>query len=352
MRLGADHRGTSSFSCPFWARAISLVFIGVPAVACVNKKNREKGELRSISVLSRTEGDLDLLLLKSMGFTSDVRIVQMMTGSRVASAGRETAGFNFYGLNAVVNAANEDAFRKVIPLYGQLAASKVKFSPAAAQLNLSDLMSPAVQAVTGRELRLNDSELNMSSSDALLSVMLAESAQIRFTVQNSANLGNLFLDGLSFKSVGEIPASSKSPSSGKRERNSGFSIGDVLVVFDRNSDSGILHTALWIDHDVYFEAIPLADSIVFRFASYAQVMEELARRVSVDVRQLRMKIVRRAVAWPEIAQRVTQFKEQKTAGSSLIAQDSAGRGQPSSIQGLTLTLLPSTEVARSRATSN
>ena len=346
------HRGDkslmSSFSCPVRVRPACAVLVVFFIFACVNKKNREKGELRSISVLSRNEGELDLLLLKSMGFKADVRVVQMNSASRPASGSSETVGFNFYGLNAAVNAPNEDAFRKVIPLYAQMSSTKFRYSSSSPQLNISDLMSPAVQAVTGRELRLNDSSQRLSSVDALLSVMLADAAQIRFASQNAANTANLFLDGLSFKTVGEIPASSKPVSAAKRERNSGFSIGDVLVFSDRGSDTGLVHAALWIDHDVYFEAVPLADSVVFRFASYAQVMEEMARRVAVDVRQLQMKIVRRAVAWSEVGQRVLQFKEQKTAGSSLIASDPAGRGQPASLQGLTLTLLPSSETARSR----
>lgn len=112
--------------------------------------------------------------------------------------------------------------------------------------------------------------------------------------------------------MGEIPASSKIASADKRERNSGLSIGDVLIITDPDLASGIRHAALWLDHDVYFEALPVGDSIVFRIGTYAQLIEELARRVSVDVRQLRMKIVRRGVVWSDVATRIRQFKEQKT----------------------------------------
>jgi hypothetical protein len=337
--LSSLHCGISVFSAFF-----SVLFLS----GCVDKKNREKGELRSISVLSRNDAGAELLLLKSMGFGTDVRVVQMNTPSRSTAADSETVGFNFYALSAAVSAAGEDAFRKIIPLYAQASASKLRLPAQGNQLKFSDLMSPAVQAVTGRELRFNDASLNLTSPEALLAVLLAEASQLRFVAHSRTNVNNLFLDGLSFRTVGEIPASSKPANAGRRERNSGFSVGDVVVFTDRSSESELIHAALWVDHDVYFEAVPLADSIVFRISSYSQVMEELARRVATDVLQLQMKIVRRAVAWPDVVLRVSQFKDQKPAGTLLIASDAAGRGQPASLQGLTLTLLPEVEAPRGR----
>jgi len=334
---------------PFGSLVLTLAALGLVAIfshGCVNKKNREKGELRSITVLSKNTSAVDLLLLKSMGFSPEVRLISMKSAGQLNEGASEVLGAHISGLQVSVRGGAEDSFRKISPLYSHSASTAVRFASVQSQLQLSDFSSPAAQALVGRELKLNDSSLRLSSADALLSVLLADAAQIKFNVHDPGNLTNLFLDGLSFKSVGEIPASSKIASADKRERNSGLSIGDVLIITDPDLASGIRHAALWLDHDVYFEALPVGDSIVFRIGTYAQLIEELARRVSVDVRQLRMKIVRRGVVWSDVATRIRQFKEQKNAGSCTIVQDSAGRGVASALQGLTLTQLSVSESLR------
>ncbi len=345
MGPNANNRSFLPFGSLASALAASAL-VGIFGHGCVNKKNREKGELRSITVLSKNTSAVDLLLLKSMGFSPDIRFISMKSAVQLQGGASEGLGVHISGLQVSVRGGAEDSFRKVAPLYSHAASTAVRFAAVQSQLQLSDFLSPAAQALVGRELKLNDSSLRMSSADALLSLLMADAAQLKFNVHDPGNLTNLFLDGLSFKSVGEIPASSKIANADKRERNSGLSIGDVLIITDPDLASGIRHAALWLDHDVYFEAVPVGDSIVFRIGTYAQLIEELARRVSVDVRQLRMKFVRRGVVWSDIGTRIRQFKEQKNAGSCAIVQDPAGRGVASALQGLTLTQLSVSESSR------
>jgi predicted transcriptional regulator len=305
--------------------------------ACVKKSDRAKGELRSITVRGKPDASLELVLLKSFGISSEILKINYSVSG--ASASADGGVFGFSGLSVELKSPDPQTVRNLLPLYAQSAASRVNFQSNAGIFSVSDLMSPAVQAVIGRELKLNQSGLNFSSAEALLSVLLSDSAQLRFVSHDKSNISNLFGDGLSFKSVGEIPDFSKPVAADKRERNSGFAVGDMLIISDKSSPSELLHAAVWVDHDVYFEVLPMAQSLVFRFASYAQLMQELSSRLRTDVRLLKMLIVRKNVSWSEVAGRVRQFRDQKIAGTGQLISDPAGRARASALEGLTLTTL-------------
>lgn len=321
----------------FWFFLCFLLSLAV-FISCVNKKSREKGELRSIGVLTKADASVELLLLKSFGIQS---YIQPRTYSVPgASSGQTgTSGINFSGLSIDLQAAPESVVRQILPLYSQVAQSKVRFNSGNSSFILSDLMSPAVQAVAGRELRLNEAGTGLTSADAILSLLTSDGSLLRFTSQSAANVANLFLDGVTFKTVGEIPSFSKPVGANSRERNSGFAVGDLLIFSDKDSPSDVKHLALWLDYDVYFEALPLEQSIVFRFASYAQVLQELTIRSQSDVRQLRMTIVRKGVSWNDVLARIKQFREQKAMATAKIISDALGRGVASSLEGFTFTAL-------------
>lgn len=323
---------------PFGGALLCVFLMSAFLPACVKKSDRAKGELRSITVRGKTDASLELVLLKSFGISSEIlEFDYSVSGDSDAAAGSGLFGIS--GLSVGLKSPDAQTVRKLLPLYAQNAASRVNFQSSANVFSVSDLMSPAVQAVIGRELKLNQSGVNFSSAEALLSVLLADSAQLRFVTHDKTNIANLFADGLSFKSVGEIPDFSKPVAADKRERNSGFAVGDLLLFSEKNSPSDLLHAAVWIDHDVYLEALPVAQSIVFRFASYAQLMQELSTRLRTDVRRLKMMIVRKNVSWSEVVGRVRQFRDQKVAATAQLVSDPAGRVRASALEGLTLSAL-------------
>ncbi|MEY3901283.1 MAG: hypothetical protein RL189_589 [Pseudomonadota bacterium] len=333
----AGNWNTDTRRAQFCGALVCVFLLSAFLPACVKKSDRAKGELRSITVRGKPDASLELVLLKSFGVSSEIlKVDYSLSGASESTDGSGIFGFS--GLSVELKSPDVETVRKLLPLYAQNAASRVNFqsNPTFA---VSDLMPPAVQAVSGRELKLNQSGLNFSSAEALLSVMLAESAQLRFISHDKANIANLFGDGLSFKSVGEIPDFSKPVAADKRERNSGFAVGDVLIFSDKSSPSELLHAAVWVDHDVYFEALPVGQSLVFRFASYAQLMQELSTRLRTDVRLLKMLIVRKNVSWSEVAGRVRQFRDQKVAGTAQLVTDPAGRARASALEGLTLSAL-------------
>ncbi|NBW81458.1 hypothetical protein EBR21_06860 [bacterium] len=308
-------------------------------ISCVKKNSREKGNLKSITVRASVDASLDPVMLKSFGIDTQLKTGKLYFASTGIGDENGTPGYNVGTLSIGMTAPSDGSFRKILPLYSQLAQSRVKFQSAPSAFSLPDLLSPSLQAALRRRLRLNDSGINLTSADALFSLLLSDDNQLRIVCNDNANMSNLLLDGLSFKTIGEIPGFSQSVTANKRERNSGFSVGDLLVFSDKSTSSELKHVALWLDHDVYYEALPLAGSVVFRIASYAQILEDLAPRLPFDVRQLRMTIVRKHVSWGEIGNRLRAFKQQKNPASAQLIYDPVGRAVASALQGMTLALV-------------
>jgi hypothetical protein len=188
---------------------------------------------------------------------------------------------------------------------------------------LKDFLSPALQAGVNHEIRFANAAVKLSSTDALLSLLMSDGRSVRFLSFPDDALTALLLDGASFRSVGELLPSVKAIQSSRRERNSGFAVGDFLVV----TEDGVLkHTALWLDHDVYFEALPFGRSVLFRLASYSQVLSELSLRSSVEIQGMRMMGLRRLAGWNELAQRVKGIKGLAQIAAGEVNQDARGRG--------------------------
>ncbi|MFZ9519272.1 MAG: hypothetical protein ACO3A4_02240 [Silvanigrellaceae bacterium] len=332
-------KGPPSFAMSRSIRLCACFVIFLP-MACVQQKNREKGNLKSITVRSNPDSSLEPVLLKSFGIDTQTKSGKLFFGSARFGEEGNAPGYNIGSLTIGMSVAAESVYRKILPLYSQVSQSRVKFQSAPAAQSLSDLLSPAIQAAVRRQLRLNDSSISLTAADALFSLLVSDDNQIRIVSNDNSNMNNLLLDGQSFKTIGEIPSFSQSVSASRRERNSGFSVGDLLVFQDKSSSAELRHVALWVDHDVYFEALPLSGSIVFRIASYAQILEDLAPRVPFDVRQLRMTIVRKQVSWADIGIRFKSFKQQKAPASAQLIYDSNGRAVASALQGMTLALIP------------
>ncbi|MEN9825171.1 MAG: hypothetical protein RI953_916 [Pseudomonadota bacterium] len=350
--MGLRPRRDLKNSAPSNAMSLSLrLCTGIFAfalIACVNKNSREKGNLKSITVRSTIDSTLEPVLLKSFGIETQVKTGKLFFASAGVGDESGSPGYNVGTLSVGMSATPESVFRKILPLYGQLAQSRVKFQAAPVSYLLSDLLSPSLQAASQRRLRLNDSGINLTSVDALFSLMLSDDNQLRIVCNDSANMSNLLLDGQSFKTIGEIPGFSQPVTASRRERNSGFSVGDLLVFTEKSSSTEVKHVALWLDHDVYFEALPLSGTVVFRIASYAQILEDLAPRVPFDVRQLRMTIVRKHVSWNDIGSRLKAFKQQKNPASAQLIYDAAGRAVASALQGMTLALVPDSSESETR----
>ncbi|NBO38181.1 hypothetical protein EBU99_06330 [bacterium] len=309
-----------------------VLFLSVTMLSCLKKNSKVNGELRSVTVRSRVDDSLELLLLKSLGINTTVRQIDLMVP---LPSGANQAVLSVGGLEIQSEPAAAESIRKVLPLYSQVSVSRVNFSAATRGFPFLELFPPPVQVVLGKELRFASASAKMSSADALLSLLTSDAKQIRFIANAPQNVNIVLLDGVSFRTVGEFPASSKPANGNRRERNSGLAIGDLLVLSE--PDGGVVkHAALWIDHDIYLEALPFGNALLFRFASYSQMLQELALRITTDARQLKFTAVRKAMRWTEIATRMRGFKDQTAMGQILIEADPQGRAVVTSAQGISL----------------
>jgi hypothetical protein len=108
-------------------------------------------------------------------------------------------------------------------------------------------------------------------------------------------------------------------------------VGDVLVF---QVDGRVKHSAVWIDHDLYLEALVFARSVLFRLSSWSQLIEELALRNNDDLRKMKATALRRMGSWSETVSRIRKFRAQSVGADILLGLDSRGRGRVTSASGV------------------
>jgi len=309
--------------------AVSLVSFS--NAACFIIKPPIKDELRSVAARSGIDEPLDLPVLKSFGFSSAV--VQRELSVPLPEGGVQTA-VSLGCLGIEIQGKFADEAEKLLPLYSSAIESKVIFSRTFGSYEFSDFLAPSVQATLNSEFRFQNKSAKLSSTDALFAVLASDGRTVRFNSTTDSNLQGLLTDGVNFRVVGDLLSSTQRPQAKKRERNSGFAVGDLLVI----KEGGFLkHTALWLDHDILFEALPFGNSVLFRFSSYWQLVEELALRSPVEVQKMRFSNVRKVSSWPETVNRLRAMKEQVSLGVVYLSLDKRGRGLVTSTQGVAAT---------------
>jgi hypothetical protein len=283
------------------------------------------------------DASMELPLLKSFGVQSSSESLDLFLRQQGTSENPTAPGYQFGGLSIALTQFDEAAIRQLLPLYGQISSSKVNFAKSGNSFFLTDLLSPAIQALVWKFVRFNDSAIQLKSHEALLSVLISDGTQVRFSNHEAEPFLNFLFDGRAFKTAGEIILASQSSAASRWERNSGFSVGDLLIFTGKNAPRQVLHAALWLDHDVYFEVVPASGKFVFRIASFAQILEELTPRMPFEVSQLRLSILRRNASWVDIAKGMSALRQQKSTFLLPLSHDSLGRGQAASPgQGLVL----------------
>lgn len=305
-----------------------IVMVFVFLISCLNKKPKSGTELRSVTVRNRSPEGLDLPLLKSFGFNAQVKFREL---SVPLPDGNDQSAVTLGCLEILMNGRFQPDAQKLLPLYAAVAQSQSRFLGTNPNAELLDLLSPAVQAGLNNEFRFENVSAQLSSSDALFAALMSDARAIQFTAFSQSELQSLLTTGVAFRAVGEFLDSVKPARASRRDRNSGLAVGDLLLVLE----NGLLkHTALWLDHDVYFEAVPFGRSVLFRLASYEQLLEELSLRSNLDVRSMKLIAVRRAVSWGEVVNRMKVMKEPTILGRAELALDSKGRGLVSATSGL------------------
>lgn len=229
-----------------------------------------------------------------------------------------------------------EIFEKLKPLYGFGVVSRGRFEKFTQPLSLVDLFPPAFQAVVNSEFKFDDASVRISSSEALLALMTATAKELRFHSLTREQLSGFLFNRKSYKSFGELSESVKMPQASSKERNTGFAVGDLLAVLE---GSRVRHLALWIDHDLYFEAQTFSQSVLFRLATYEQLFQELALRSEVDVRSLRFTALRRVVTWPVLAEAYRDVADKAALrGLAVLGEDAMGRSRVTSARNLEVKL--------------
>lgn len=308
---------------------VLIVFVSLSA--CFNNKPPMKGDLRSVAVRSRNDESLDLPILKSFGFSSVV--IQRELAVPLPEGGVQTA-VSLGCLDIAIRGKFAGEAEKLLPLYSSATQSKVIFSDTVESYDFSDFLAPAIQATLNSEFRFQNKSAKLTSTDALFSVLASDGRIVRFSSTKDANLQSLLTDGLNFRVVGDLQTSIQRPQASQRERNSGFAVGDLLVITEGGS---LKHTALWLDHDLLFEALPFGNSVLFRLSSYSQLVEELALRSTGDLQKMHISNVRKVSSWPETVNRLRAMNEQVSHGVVYLLLDKRGRGLVTSTQGVAAT---------------
>jgi hypothetical protein len=310
--------------------ALTLVFACCMLLACTREKSRASESLKNRVSAETSESVLLLPLLESFGVRANARVREL---ALPMPTGKTQNAVSLRCLEVELSSPSPADLQKLVPLYSGLAASRVNFSESGKGYFISDLLSPAAQAALNNEFQFDSKASKISSAEALFSVLLSDGRSLRFFSYADAQLDGVLLGGQSFSSLGEVLLSRKNSDAHIRERNSGFAVGDLLVF---HKDGKIEHVAVWLDHDLYFEALVFARSVLFRLATWSQLTEELALRNHDDVHQLKVSALRRVGAWSETASRVRKFKGQKLTADVELGLDTRGRGRVTSSSGVSI----------------
>ncbi|MBM3382232.1 MAG: hypothetical protein FJY29_07310 [Betaproteobacteria bacterium] len=307
--------------------ALVLALMAFLLLSCVRDKPRQPQGAVQSTVSNDTVDTPTFPLLESFGIRVQASLRDL---ALPMPTGKTQNAVSLRCLQVTLSASSPAELQRLVSLYSSGSSSRVSFSQAEQNYQLSDLFSPSVQAVLNHEFQFDSKAAKLSSVEALFAVLLSDGRNLRFVSYADTQLEDFLSNRQVFKLVGAVPFSRSSSAAQSRERNSGFAVGD-LVVFQ--ADDRVEHVALWIDHDLYFEALVFARSVLFRLASWTQLTEELALRKQDDVRRFRVSALRRLGAWSETMTRLRKFKSQTNAAEVVLGLDSRGRGRVTSASG-------------------
>lgn len=265
--------------------------------ACIKKQ-----ETRAISDVQSTP-DIksfqthSLPLFKSFGLSVSSRPRQLQLPPP-AGARKNAVSFSF--TEVTFSAPSAEVYESLKPLYAMSTESGVKFSRMNEEARLIDLLPPAFQVASGSEFDFQSSRTRVFASSVLMALVAATAREIEFKSSDAEDLSGFLADRSCFKPFGELLGTSKTSRSSVKERNAGFGVGDLLVVRDGPK---LRHVAIWLDQDLYFEAQSFGQSVLFRVATFEQLVQELALRSEIEVSTLSFVALRRTVPWAEIAKK-------------------------------------------------
>jgi hypothetical protein len=199
-------------------------------------------------------------------------------------------------------------------------------------VDLSHLLPPSFQVAINSEFRFQTSEARNLASEALMALIAASGREVIFKVTEPNALSDFLSDRACFKLFGELLGNSKSPRSSVQERNSGFGVGDILVV---REGAKLRHMAIWLDQDLYFEAQSFGQSVFFRVATFNQLVQELVLRSEVDTSIMSFLALRRKLPWADVAKRYrNQTNKAARLGLIRLAEDEKGQSFVAGSEGI------------------
>lgn len=298
--------------------------------ACFKKFDQPRNVDPSVSLISDTPDGVLYPLLRSFGLRVNSAKKELLfpppVGARKNVVSTESTSVS-------LSADSTSVFEKLTPLFTMGVESRVEFSKLkSTTVELADLLSPSFQIAVDSEFRFQDSNVRIAPGAALLALISATHKEIEVPMLNMGDVASFLAHSSLFQSFGELLAASKSPYSNVKERNVGFAVGDFLVV---REGSKLRHLALWLDHDLYFDAQSFGQSVLFRIATFEQLVQELSLRSDVDVRTLSFNAVRRIVPWTELAKSYRRHTgDALRIGYIRMAEDASGRSIPVNSEGL------------------
>lgn len=313
------------FSCNV---AIALLSCLLMSACFKNKEHTQAAELKSY-IGSEASSGYGLPLLKSFGLNVIARTKELQLPPP-AGARKNAVSFAFTAVS--LSAPSADVFEFLKPLFAISAESRVDFTKTLQHASLIHLLPPAFQVAVDNEFIVQNPGARVYAPNALMSLVAASEKELTLKATEPDAVSDFLSDRTCFRSFGELLNVSKLPSSNVKERNAGFAVGDFLVV---SEGSKLRHLAIWLDQDLYFEAHSFGQTLLFRLATFEQLIQELALRSEVDLRTLKFSALRRTQPWSEIA-RLYRSRTSQAAqlGSVRLKENQHGQSQISAVQGL------------------